>query len=116
MVICLEHCFFVHRGLERGTDDLNMVQMMSLPPHHLLLHLNPHKLYYYYIGLTFLVPAYPRCPGKAAIKRVPVLQARLELIGLERRTSRLNDMADDSAHSTQHASLLVTCFRTIACV
>jgi len=31
MVICLE----------RGADDLHMVQLMSLPLHHLLLHKNP---------------------------------------------------------------------------
>jgi len=27
--------------LERGADDLHMVQLMPLPPHHPLLHLNP---------------------------------------------------------------------------
>ena len=31
MVICLA----------RGADDLNMVQLMPLRPHHLLLHYNP---------------------------------------------------------------------------
>ena len=39
--------------LEQGADDLHMVQLMSLPPHHLLLHENPE-------WFTFLVPA---CPG-----------------------------------------------------
>ena len=41
MVICLQ----------RGTNDLHMVQLMTLPPHHLLLH-------------------YPGCPGKEAVKRM----------------------------------------------
>jgi len=40
MVICLE----------RGANDLHMVQLMPLPPHHLLLH--------------HLVLAYPGCSGK----------------------------------------------------
>ena len=38
------------------------VQLMPLPPHHLLL----HKIQ---TGLTFLVPAYPGCPAKEAFKR-----------------------------------------------
>ena len=38
-------------------NDLHMVQLMSLPPHHLLL----IKIL---IGLTFLVLAYPGCSGK----------------------------------------------------
>jgi len=50
MIICLE----------RGANDLHMVQLMPLPPHHLLLH----------IGSTFLVPAYPGCPAKEAVKWV----------------------------------------------
>jgi len=41
--------------------DLHMVQLMPLPPHHLLLQYNPE-------WFTFLVPAYPGCPGKKAIK------------------------------------------------
>jgi len=47
MVICLE----------QGANDLHMVQLMPLPPHHLLLQLNPE-------WFTFLVPAYPGLPGK----------------------------------------------------
>jgi len=47
MVICLEW----------GADDLHLVQLMTLPPHYLLLHKNPECV-------TFLVPAYPGCPGK----------------------------------------------------
>ena len=53
MVICLE----------QGADDLLIVQLMPLPPHHLLLHLNPE-------WLTFLVLAYPGCPGRKAIKQM----------------------------------------------
>jgi len=53
MVICLE----------RGASDLHMVQLMPLPPHRLLLQLNPQ-------WFTFLVPAYPGCPGKKAVKRM----------------------------------------------
>jgi len=53
MVICLA-C---------GANDLHMVQLMPLPPHHLLLQQNPE-------WFTFLVPAYTGCPGKKAVKRV----------------------------------------------
>ena len=42
MVICLEG----------GANDLHMLQLMLLPPRHLLLQL----------------PAYPGCPGKKAVK------------------------------------------------
>ena len=38
--------------LQRGENDLHMVQLMPLPPHHLLLHQNLE-------WFTFLVPAYP---------------------------------------------------------
>ena len=47
MVICLES----------GANDMHMVELMPLPPHHLLLQSNPE-------WFTFLVPAYPGCPGK----------------------------------------------------
>ena len=55
MVICLE----------RGANDLRMVQLMPLPPHHLLLQQNPER---------FILPvtAYPGCPGKKAVKRLCV--------------------------------------------
>jgi len=43
--------------LERGANDLHMVQLMPLPPDHLLLQKNTE-------WFTFLVPAYPVCPGK----------------------------------------------------
>jgi len=43
--------------LEQGANDLHMIQLMPLPPHHLL----------------FLMPAYPGCHGKEAIKQVSVL-------------------------------------------
>jgi len=51
MVICLE----------RGVNDLHMVQLMPLPPHRLLLQKNP-------AWYTFLVPAYRGCPEEKAIK------------------------------------------------
>jgi len=50
MVICLE----------RGAD-LHMAQLMPLP-------LTVSRSSKIPIGLTFLVPAYPGCPGKEAIK------------------------------------------------
>ena len=51
MVICLE----------RGANDLHMVQLMPLQPCHLLFQLNPE-------WFILLVPAYPGCPGKKAVK------------------------------------------------
>jgi len=47
----------------QGASDLHMVQLMPLPPHHLLLQKNPE-------WFTFLVLAYPGCPVKKAIKRM----------------------------------------------
>ena len=55
MVICLE----------RGANDLHMVQLMPLPPRHLLLQQNPE-------WFIVLVLAYPGCPAKKAIKRLCV--------------------------------------------
>ena len=55
--------------LERGASDLHMVQLMPLPPHRLLLIKIP-------IGLTFLVPAYPGCPGKESVKWVSCVCCR----------------------------------------
>jgi len=49
--------------LQRGASDLHMVQLMPLPPHHLLLHYNWERF-------TFLVPGYPGFTGKDAIKYV----------------------------------------------
>jgi len=43
--------------LERGANDLHMVQLMPLPPHHLLLQHYPERF-------ILLVPAYLGCPGK----------------------------------------------------
>ena len=57
MVICLE----------RGANDLHMVQLMPLPPHHLLLQQNPE-----WFILLALAPAYPSYPGKKAVKRLCV--------------------------------------------
>jgi len=59
MVVCLD----------LGADDLHLVQLMPLPPHHLLCFIKIQ------IDLIFLVPAYPGCPGKEAVKRVSVLIA-----------------------------------------
>jgi len=42
--------------LQRDANDLYMVQLMLLPPHHL--------------WFTFLVLAYPGCPRKKAVKRM----------------------------------------------
>ena len=53
MVICLE----------RSANDLHMVQLMPLPPHHLLLQHNPE-------WFILLVPAYPGCPGKRLLNAV----------------------------------------------
>jgi len=44
---------------------LHMVQLMPLPPHHLLLQQNPE-------WFILLVLAYPGCPGKKVIKRLCV--------------------------------------------
>ena len=53
MIICLQ----------RGANDLHMVQLMPLPPHHLLLQQNPE-------WFILLVPTNPGCPGKKAVKRL----------------------------------------------
>jgi len=51
--------------LEWGAYDLHMIQLMPLSPHHSCF----IKIQ---IGLTFLVPAYQRCPRKEAINQVSV--------------------------------------------
>ena len=51
--------------LERGTNDLHVVQLMPLPPHHLLHQQNPERF-------ILLVPAYPGSPGTKAIKQLCV--------------------------------------------
>ena len=51
MVICLE----------RGGNDLCMAQLMPPQPHRLSCFIKIQ------IGLTFLVPAYPGCPGKETV-------------------------------------------------
>jgi len=45
-----------------------MVQLMPLPPDDVLPHQNPE-------WFTILVPAYPGCPGKKAVKQVSVCVA-----------------------------------------
>jgi len=47
--------------MERGANDLRMVQVRSMPSHHLVIHKNPE-------WFTFLVQIYPGCLGKKAIK------------------------------------------------
>jgi len=47
--------------LERSANDLHMVQLMPLSPHHLLLQENPERF-------TSLAPTYPGCPGKKVVK------------------------------------------------
>jgi len=54
MVICLE----------RGAD-LHMAQLVPLP-------LTVSRFSKIQIGFTFLVPAYPGCPGQRAVERVCV--------------------------------------------
>jgi len=44
---------------------LHMVQLMPLPPRHLLLHQNPD-------WFNLSVVCLPGCPGKEAVKRVSV--------------------------------------------
>jgi len=51
------------KNLEQGANDLYMVQLMPLPPHHLLLQQNPE-------WFTFLMLAYPGCPGIKAVKQM----------------------------------------------
>ena len=46
----------------QGANDLHMVQLMPAPPRHLLLQQNPE-------WFILLVPAYPGCHGKKAVKR-----------------------------------------------
>ena len=53
MVICLQ----------RSANDLNMVRLMPLPPHHLLHQQNPE-------WFILLVPVYSGSPGKKAVKRL----------------------------------------------
>jgi len=53
--------------LERGADCLHMVQLMSLHPKTPIISF----LVYIQTGFqTFLMPAYPGCPGKQAVRRV----------------------------------------------
>ena len=49
--------------LQRGANDSQMVQLLPLPP--IISCFNKIQN-----GSVFLVPAYPGCPGKKAIKRV----------------------------------------------
>jgi len=55
---------------------LHVVQLMPLPPHHLLLEQNPE-------WFTFLVPAYPGCPVKKAVKTDIVVVTDLWTVGIK---------------------------------
>ena len=57
---------WLSRHLERGANDLLMVHLMALPPYIVSCFIKIQ------IGLNFLMPAYPGCPGKEAVKRVSV--------------------------------------------
>jgi len=50
-------------SMERGVNDLHMVQVIPLPPHCLLLHENPE--WFCLSGAGF-----PGYPGKKAVKRM----------------------------------------------
>ena len=50
-------------GLKQGANDLHMVQLMPLPPPSYLLKKNQE-------WFMLLVPVYPGCPGKKAVKQV----------------------------------------------
>ena len=56
MVICLE----------RSANDLHMVQLMPLPPHHLCF----SKIQNGMLSRILLVSAYPGSPEKKAVKRL----------------------------------------------
>ena len=51
--------------LERGANDLHVVQLMPLPPKCLILQQNPE-------WFIVLVPVYPGCPGKMLLKELYV--------------------------------------------
>ena len=53
-------CASVVICLERGANDLHMVQLMPLPPRHLLLQQNPE-------WFILLVQAYLGCPGQRSL-------------------------------------------------
>jgi len=63
MVICLQ----------RGANDLHMVQLMPLPPYHILLQYNPE-------WFTFLVPAYLGYPGKRPLNGCTVAVVNFEAV------------------------------------
>jgi len=52
---------------ERDANDLHMVQLMSLSQYHTVVCFIKIQN-----GLTFLVLAYPGCPGKVAVKWLSV--------------------------------------------
>ena len=62
LTLLARHQWLMVISLDRGANDLQMAQLTPLPLCHPLLQ----------ISLTFLVPAYPGCPGKEAVKWVSV--------------------------------------------
>ena len=60
--------------LECGANDLHMVQLMPLPPHHVLL---PQNQEWFILLLT----AYPGHSGKKAVKQVAVVEKTLGVSG-----------------------------------
>ena len=65
MVICME----------RGANDLHLVQLMPLPPRHLLLQQNPE-------WFILLVPAYPGCPGKRPLNGCVCVYIELQIVSI----------------------------------
>jgi len=53
------------RPVKKLSDEV-LAWLMPLPPHHLII----SCFIKFHNGFTFLVLAYPRCPGKEAIKCV----------------------------------------------
>ena len=80
MVICLE----------RGANDLYMVQLMLLPPCRLFINIQ--------IDLTFMVPVYQGCPVSAAVERVSC-QCRCDA---NARASRFCTMIQNHNGSERH--------------
>jgi len=74
----------------QGANDLHMVQLMPMPPHPLMLHLNPDWL-----------PTCPRRPGKEAVKWVSVCTSVVCLAGgvFTRRTAAFSKVF----HQVQNA-------------
>jgi len=64
-------CISMNSSTLTTPAEVNVVQLMPLPAHRLLLQLNPE-------WFTFLVPAYPGCPGKKAVERMYIVGHKKE--------------------------------------